>query len=384
MNNLWNNLASKERGAAFTSLLKDAVNTMESHLDKVLDISPGKEDQDHKPLEDDFFTLMFNSPSKKNETLAEASKPKTQKSILPAIPKSAEPVPLKLGKSDILETSSETSGELQGVNFDLHPVDTLQNVSISPSESKILNIKEDEIINNNYLPPVIDDLKNPPEPGNPVLTPTSHETRVDDISFSDIEMIRTKSPLHDKDTVSDTQMEPVPLKNKDNSIENDKAKLFSVKDSQETDTNSLKIENELNCPGSVDMLKIREHELMQAKIDLAKMHSEALELKAKVVDLQVTHKNNIQSAESKAVDLELKVSQLTTLLENSENERQKLYQNINSGGEQKAVESLSRALAEKEASIVGLLSEGTYTTVLTHRRNITKTNFEIEQCSQKV
>ena len=67
------NLASPENTSALTSFVKQAVSSVESQLDKVLDIPPEKSEKAGN--DDDFFAVMFGGPVKQTEKPHTTAKP---------------------------------------------------------------------------------------------------------------------------------------------------------------------------------------------------------------------------------------------------------------------------------------------------------------------
>jgi hypothetical protein len=105
-----------------------------------------------------------------------------------------------------------------------------------------------------------------------------------------------------------------------------------------------------------DLLEIRENELLTTNLQLGEMHEKMHEVNSKLVEVQVAHGLKVQYLELNIEALESKNAQLQLLLDTAQKERQAMSQGVNIGDSN--IEALSRALADKENSIIGLLSEG--------------------------
>lgn len=148
MNNLWNNIASSEGSAAFTSFLKVAVNTVENQLDKVLDVQPAEGDQSNKPKEDDFFSLMFNTPSKNNNenNVDVVLKPPT-----PTKKPKTNILPVKSQESKNKSGNAILSDSFQSVNFSAPGSNFNQQLDLlnkNEPMNKFVPITEDDFIDN--------------------------------------------------------------------------------------------------------------------------------------------------------------------------------------------------------------------------------------------
>jgi hypothetical protein len=400
MNTWLTNLAAGEQGAAITSFLKDAVNTVENQLDKVLVVSPGVSGDSKKNEEEDFFSMMFSTSSKKNAPPA-------------AAPITVQPAPIAKSPTKILNSSSSTklSSLLTSQNLPGSQSSTeLAKVHSSPKPKDMANgdPKPDKAKGSDYsLTTALShgNSKEAPSKPKPVeeekpvyfvdlqqsekqdIQPKIRSPSDSDVSVKLVAVEETYKPV----VAIETPKASATLINLDdemNEIERgivselsstfqsgDKAEIPAAKtekdpvyDEFKEPTNKASHEStpalttaqgeKPLSPVASEMLEVREMELLKSKQELSKMHGQIHDLNSKLVEIQVLHTQKLVELEAASDELVSKNNHLTALLDNAEKERARLQSALGASGDKQQVAALSKSLADKESSIIGLLSEG--------------------------